>query len=619
MIEDLEQLVGVGLWHCDLQSRRIHLSRYAHSVLGMEGSSKSEYRIDDLLQVISADQRDKFLLILSELSVDQPSALFVADRANKGENASLEFKFQYLSKPFGSFPIVASVIQSEASSDLDAIRRMACFDSLTGLPNRLLFREQLTLAAKVAERDQSVFAVLSIEVGDLRRIADAYGRPVSDAIVTVAAQRLVSCIRSSDAISSGDPFARQGGLARLEGDRFAVVLSKLKEPQDAARVARRMIETMVAPINTDEVETYPPLWIGIALSPWDAADPDALMQSANLALDHARRSGVSRAIFFNRTMNHQAAERLSLETNLRKALDRREFVLYFQQRVDGRTGKLLGHEALIRWNHPEKGIVAPGAFIDVLETSRLIVPLGAWVLDEACAQNADWLAQGMPEVPVAVNISSVQFGAQGFVTSVRRALDLSGLPPHLLELEITESVVMGDTKHAIDRLREVKALGCQVAIDDFGTGFSSLSYLRDFPADFLKIDRSFVVAALRDRKSAAICNAIVDLGKRLELGVIAEGVETQEQALMLLGQGCEQFQGFLYSRPESVVLATRLWQMRCAAEGQVLFEVDMKAQIKEQFSTISNTKHFTLSRTTQIEPKTTAPTEGAIETNSSPM
>jgi diguanylate cyclase (GGDEF)-like protein len=412
-----------------------------------------------------------------------------------------------------------------------------------------LFREQLSFATRAAKKDKSIIAALTIEVGDLRRISDAYGRSTSDQIIKAIGSRIETSIRASDAASSNNSFLQQGGLAKIESAQFAAVLNGIREPQDAARVARRLLDQMLAPIHVDGIENYAAISIGIAIFPWDGDNAEQLAQASSLALEHARKAGNNRAVFFNRSMNTQAADRLTIEAGLRKALDLGEFVLHYQHRVDGNSGKVLGNEALIRWLHPEKGIQYPGVFIGIAEESRLIVPIGNWVIEQACRQNRAWLDAGFPEVPVAVNVSAVQFATPGFLAVVKRALDLSGLPPHLLELEITESVVMADASQVITKLKELKKLGCLVAIDDFGTGFSSLSYLKDLPADSLKIDRSFVIASTLDRKGAAITQAIIDLAFRLDMSVIAEGVETEEQRQLLLAQGCTDLQGYLFSKP----------------------------------------------------------------------
>ena len=573
MIDSIEELLGVGVWHYDSVSDRVLCTPRCAQLLCLDADQNPK-DISDLFASLKTSDRDSLIADLKKLSVENPKLTLPIVIQTQSKRVALLIKSQKainrLEKSSSAFSITGIVSQETDIDNSAEIRRLACYDTLTGLPNRLLFREQLSYAVRAAKRDNAVVAVLTIEVGDLRRISDVYGRLASDKVVKGVSQRLVACVRTSDLMVSSDLLGKMGGLSRIEADQFAIVLSRLKEPQDAARVAKRMIEAMATPIITDQIEAYPPISIGIALCPWDAAEPEQLAQNASLALDHARKLGNNRVMFFNRGMNSIAADRLELESSLRRSLDRREFVLHYQQRIHATTGEVLGNEALVRWNHPERGIVSPGVFIDLAEQSRLIVPLGSWVLEEACMQNAQWMRRGFAPVPVAVNISAVQFGAQGFVNSVRRALELAELAPEFLELEITESVVMGDTHTAIERLREVKALGCKVAIDDFGTGFSSLSYLRDFPADYLKIDRSFVSASTKDEKSQAITFAVIDLAHRLKMGVIAEGVETEQQLKLLCSHGCNDIQGFLFSKPVAPFQTELYWRQRMNNPGRAL-------------------------------------------------
>lgn len=573
MIDAIEELLGVGIWHYDPASGRVLCTSRCAQLLCLN-AEQTPNDISDLFALLKTNDRDALIADLKRLTADDPSLALPIVIETQSKRIALCIKAQRANgrdeKGLSAFSITGVVSEERDSDNSAEIRRLACYDTLTGLPNRLLFREQLSYAVRAAKRDNAVVAVLTIEVGDLRRISDVYGRLASDNVVRGVSQRLVACVRTSDLMVSSDLLGKMGGLSRIEADQFAIVLSRLKEPQDAARVAKRMIEAMATPIVTDQIEAYPPISIGISLCPWDASEPEQLAQNASLALDHARKLGNNRIMFFNRGMNSIAADRLELESSLRRSLDRREFVLYYQQRIHAKTGEVLGNEALVRWNHPERGIVSPGVFIDLAEQSRLIVPLGSWVLEEACMQNAEWIRRGFTPVPVAVNISAVQFGAQGFINSVRRALELAELAPEFLELEITESVVMGDTQAAIERLREVKALGCKVAIDDFGTGFSSLSYLRDFPADYLKIDRSFVSASTKDEKSQAITFAVIDLAHRLKMGVIAEGVETEQQLQLLSAQGCNDIQGFLFSLPVAPLQTELFWRQRMGNPGRAL-------------------------------------------------
>jgi diguanylate cyclase (GGDEF)-like protein len=550
MITQIEKLLGIGVWQaCSTQD----LASWGEGVadlLGLEASAQRG-QLTHMLSSLGNDDYVRLKEIMDTVIVNGQAKTFnctVHSKDNSQLNIVIEVSLNE-DPTSADLPLLGVIRKDSESKDIAKMRRVACYDALTGLPNSLLFREQLSYATRAAKRDKSIVAVLTIEVNDLRRINDAYGRAVGDQIIKAIGTRIAASIRSTDSASNYDSAMQQGGLAKIEATQFAVILTKIREPQDAARVARRMLDQMSTPIYVDGIENYASISIGIAICPWDGDTADKVAQASSLALDHARNAGSNRAIFFNRSMNTQAADRLAIEAGLRRALDYGEFVLHYQHRVHGQTGKVLGNEALIRWQDPDKGLLYPGAFISAAEESRLIVPIGNWVIEQACRQNREWINKGFPAVPVAVNVSAVQFATPGFISTVKRALDISGLPPKFLELEITESVVMTDAKQVIAKLNELKKLGCLVAIDDFGTGFSSLSYLRDLPADALKIDRSFVIASTMDRKGAAITKAIIELAHRLDMSVIGEGVETQEQRALLISQGCLDLQGFLFSKP----------------------------------------------------------------------
>jgi diguanylate cyclase (GGDEF)-like protein len=550
MLSQLETMLQAGVWQACPKRGIASWTAMTATLLGL-GKAKQRSDIGQFFDCLSDDDYRKIKEFLELTASDGQVRTIQCGVSIEGEQPkNLLFTLaQNLHPSLDDLPVLGTVKEDSESLSLAKMRRVACYDALTGLPNLLLFREQLSFATRTAKKDKSIIAALTIEVGDLRRISDAYGRSASDQIIKAIGSRIETSIRASDKASSNNSFLQQGGLAKIESSQFAVILNGIREPQDAAKIARRLIDQMSTPIHIDGIENYAAISIGIAIFPWDGDNAEQLARASSLALDHARKAGNNRAVFFNRNMNTQAADRLTIEAGMRKALDLGEFVLHYQHRVDGNNGMVLGNEALIRWQHPEKGILYPGVFIGIAEESRLIVPIGNWVIEQACRQNRSWIDAGLPAVPVAVNVSAVQFATPGFIPMVRRALDLSGLPPQYLELEITESVVMADASQVIDKLKELKRLGCLVAIDDFGTGFSSLSYLKDLPADSLKIDRSFVIASTLDRKGAAITQAIIELASRLDMSVIAEGVETEEQRRLLLSQGCTDLQGYLFSKP----------------------------------------------------------------------
>ncbi len=457
-------------------------------------------------------------------------------------------------------------VDMQADGESARIRRLTCFDSLTGLPNRLLFREQLDLVLRLAQRNRHSVAVLLADVDDFRRIKLSLGHQRSDELVKALAQRLQLALRSSDLVVASAVLDRSGALARLAGTEFAIVLSQLADPQDAARVALRLREAARAALQLGGAEVFPTISIGIALSHSGDATPESLLEQADLALGVAREQGRDRTNFYDAAMDAAASSRIELEGGLRNALADRQFELEFQARVDGRTGAASSSEALLRWRHPQRGVLAPGAFIEVAEQSQLIVPIGHWVLEAACQQNRAWQDSGIAAIPVGVNVSAHQVCRPDFVPSVARALELSGLAPHWLELEVTESALLMDTAGALRALGAVKQLGVRLAIDDFGTGYSSLSYLRDFPFDVLKIDRSFTQRLPQDARTAAITQGIIELSHRLGMEVVAEGVETEEQRQALLSYGCVQMQGFLFSRPAAPHALADVWRQPVAGD-----------------------------------------------------
>ena len=457
-------------------------------------------------------------------------------------------------------------VDVQADVDSARIRRLTCFDSLTGLPNRLLFREQLDLVLRLAQRNRHSVAVLLADVDDFRRIKHSLGHQRSDELVKALAQRLQQALRSSDLVLSGAGLDRSGTMARLAGTEFAIVLSQLADPQDAARVAQRLREAASAALQLGGIEVFPTVSIGIALSHSGNATPESLLEQADLALGSAREQGRDRTTFYDAAMDATASSRIEIEGGLRNALADRQFALEFQARVDGRTGVASSSEALLRWRHPQRGLLAPGAFIEVAEQSQLIVPIGHWVLEAACRQNREWQDSGITAIPVGVNVSAHQVCRPDFLPSIARALELSGLAPQWLELEVTESALLMDTAGALRALGAVKKLGVRLAIDDFGTGYSSLSYLRDFPFDVLKIDRSFTQRLPQDERTAAITQGIIELSHRLGMEVVAEGVETEEQRKALISYGCMQMQGFLFSRPAAPSALADVWRQPVAGD-----------------------------------------------------
>jgi diguanylate cyclase (GGDEF)-like protein len=416
-------------------------------------------------------------------------------------------------------------------------RHLATHDQLTGLANRSLFHDRLAQAVSAARRSRHKLAVLFLDLDSFKSINDTLGHAVGDGLLRGIARRLASCLRETDT------------AARLGGDEFAVLLTTLSNELDAATVAGKILQALGEPIEFRRQTTTIRTSIGIATFPRDALEPEDMIKRADTAMYHAKERGGNRFEFYTEDMNAAIQRRVALEERLRTALEEERLVLHYQPQFDLTRGRIIGAEALLRWKHPELGLVSPGHFLPIAEESGLIVPIGDWILNAACSQNAEWNRQGHRGLRVSVNVSSQQFLESGFADVVANALRESRLPPVSLELEITESSLLRDVEVTVNTLRALKDLGVRLAIDDFGTGYSALAYLKRLPIDVLKIDQSFVRALTTDPADATITETIVQLASGLNLTTIAEGVETLEQLLLLGSYGCKRMQGFLFGKP----------------------------------------------------------------------
>jgi diguanylate cyclase (GGDEF)-like protein/PAS domain S-box-containing protein len=430
-----------------------------------------------------------------------------------------------------------STDMSERKAAEERIEFLAHHDALTELPNRVLLRDRFEQASAHAQRDGSAVALVFLDLDHFKTINDSLGHPVGDRMLQAVAKRLVGALRKGDTV------------CRLGGDEFVLLLGDVHGPADVERTARKVLACMKEPIDLGDQTLHTGCSMGLSLYPADGADFDTLLQEADTALYSAKEAGRGVYRFFTPEMNESALERIKLESQLRRALDRDELRLHYQPQVDLASGRLVGVEALLRWQSPELGLVLPGKLVPVAEQSGLIVPIGEWVLREACRQLREWLEAGLGVVPVAVNISALQMQREGFVESVRSVLRESGAPPEGLELELTESMLARDVEGTTATLTRLKDLGLQLAIDDFGTGYSSLGYLERFAVDRLKIDQSFVRAIGHGRDDAAIVRAVIQMARALDLATMAEGVETEAQAAFLRAEGCEGAQGFHFGRP----------------------------------------------------------------------
>jgi diguanylate cyclase (GGDEF)-like protein len=416
--------------------------------------------------------------------------------------------------------------------------QLALHDNLTRLPNRILLNDRLDQAIQKANRQKSHFAVLFMDLDGFKAVNDACGHHTGDQLLVEVAKRIDQAKRGEDTV------------ARLGGDEFVLLIDP-GEPEDAAVLAQRLVESVRAPYVLGRQTVHVSTSIGIAIFPDDGRSAHEMMVNADAAMYHAKELGRDGYCFFEKAMNVNAHQQLQLQQDLRKALEHKEFVLHFQPKMIAPNGPMVGVEALLRWENPELGLVPPDRFLPLAERTGLIVPIGNWVINEACRQMAEWHAQGHGDWTIAVNLSTVQLAHAGLVEVVRKALVSNNLPPHCLTLEVTESTAMRDAEAALIVLDQLAALGVSISIDDFGTGYSSLLYLKRLPANELKIDRGFVTELAQGNDDAAIVSAIIALGQTLGMRIVAEGVETAEQQKMLTDLGCNTLQGYLLGRPMS--------------------------------------------------------------------
>jgi diguanylate cyclase (GGDEF)-like protein/PAS domain S-box-containing protein len=444
---------------------------------------------------------------------------------------------------------------TERRSSEDRMRLLAYYDPVTGLPNRPLFEERLTDALEAARIQSRHVALLLLELGRFKMINDSLGKALGDRLLQESADRIRTAV------------GEERTVARVSGAEFAVILNDVRDPHDVELTAQRILDGLGAEFALFGHSLAVPCTMGIGIYPGDGLDGQTLFERADVAMYSAKEQGVNGFRFFTHELNDQILDRLKLENGLRLALERDELFLVYQPQVDIRTGAIAGVEALLRWQHPQMGLVPPGDFIGVAESSGLIVPIGEWVLRTACSQARKWRDAGLPQVPVAVNVSAIQFRQQGFCDLIRRVLRESNLAPESLELELTEGLLLTNADVGFTLIQELREMGVKLTIDDFGTGYSSLGYLRHFKVNRLKIDRSFVRDVPANVDDSAITTAIIEMARALNLDVVAEGVENVEQLDFLRAQRCYEIQGFYFSRPVPVEQMTQ--QLRGAMPSSV--------------------------------------------------
>jgi diguanylate cyclase (GGDEF)-like protein/PAS domain S-box-containing protein len=533
---------GDAVLTTDTSGQVTELNPAAETLTGWASEEAIGHKLGDVFQIMDGITRQPVQDPLITVVNPESSALVLANRLlirRDGVEVAIEDSAAHTRDRHGNTSgavIVFHDVSAARAKTLELSHR-AQHDFLTDLPNRVLLNDRINQAISFAARYSKQLAVMFVDLDYFKKINDAFGHAIGDKLLQSVATRLVSCVRRSDTVS------------RLGGDEFAILLSQVERAEDAVFIAKKILSALAAPYSIDQKRLDINASIGVSTYPGDGQDAETLIQKADTAMYDAKKLGRNSYQFFKADMQARVLERQRLESGLRSALSRDELRLNYQPKMDLKTGEITGVEALLRWHHPDRGLIPPSQFVPIAEESGLIVPIGQWVLLEACRQARAWTDAGLPPVRVAVNVSALQFMAKDFLSCVRAVLISTGVDPHNLELELTETVLMQDAESAVDKLHALKAIGVQLAVDDFGIGYSSFSYLRRFPLDALKVDRTFIKDLSADAGAATIVTAMINIGKSLHHRVIAEGVETREQVHFLQKQGCGEGQGYFFCHP----------------------------------------------------------------------
>jgi diguanylate cyclase (GGDEF)-like protein/PAS domain S-box-containing protein len=548
--------IGDAVLSTDIQGNVTYLNAVAEHMTGWSRKEAVGHRLSDVFQIIDGATHKP-----------SPNPMDLAIRENKavgltancilvrrdGYECAIEDSAAPIHDRDGQVTGAVIVFHdvSMARAMVLEMSHLAQHDALTDLPNRLMLNDRLAQAISLARRNRYKLAVLFLDLDGFKHINDSLGHSVGDKLLQSVAARLSACVRKSDTVS------RQGG------DEFVILLPEVTHAADAAVSAEKIIAEVKRVHSIGEHNLHITVSIGVSTYPDNGEDAEALIKNADTAMYHAKQGGRDNFRFFRPDMGLNAVERQSLEGQLRYALERQELLLHYQPKVNFKTGAITSVEALVRWQHPGRGLLIPEQFLTIAEDTGMIVPIGQWVLCEACRQMREWLDAGLLAVPVAVNISSLEFRSEQFSEGVQAALKSARLDPRYLELELTETVLMRNAESTAYALKELKAIGVRLAVDDFGTGYSSLSYLTRFPIDTLKLDQSFIQDIVAGSDDAIVVSAVISMGKGLRHRVIAEGIETLEQLTFLKANGCDEGQGYYFSRPISAQQFASLLEMPC--------------------------------------------------------
>ena len=558
-LENAQRIAGVGSWELDVSTREMRWSPQTFQVLGLaEGEVKTN--LENLLLCVHPADRDGVVEQLNgALGATRGFDLGHRVVIATGAVRHVELRGELVPDALGRYQGTIQDVTEQKRAE-EKIRQLAHYDHLTGLSNRLRFKEQLERSLGRARAQKHHMALLYMDLDQFKRINDTLGHSAGDHLLRHVAEVLFDKVRATDFVGRSVVSESQTEISRLGGDEFAVVLSEVAAVEDAGQVASRILEAVTAPIQYEEHEISTTASIGIAVFPDDGEDLETLVKHADAAMYSAKERGRNNYQFFSEKAHAGELRRLTLESHLRNALDGDQLRVVYQPKLDLKSRTFHAVEALVRWDQPTLGPVQPGEFIPVAEETGLILPIGSWVLRTSCEQAKAWRVSGFGKVRMAVNVSSRQVARQDIRATVTEILTATGMDPHQLELEITESLVLEDDENTGTSLRELKAMGVRIVLDDFGTGYSSLSYLSRFPLDGLKLDRSLVRDVGRDPSSRGIAKAVIQMAHAVGLTVTAEGVDEAAQARFLLDEGCDELQGFLLSGPVTAEECARYFE-----------------------------------------------------------
>ncbi|MFT5699087.1 MAG: diguanylate cyclase (GGDEF)-like protein/PAS domain S-box-containing protein [Desulforhopalus sp.] len=552
LLAQTQDVAKIGNWKIDFQNNLCSISAEAMSLLGLKPDSKEDLSISEMLDVIIGQNKPEvYTSVVDAIRDRDPFIINFQKETPAGAERHIYMHGEILRNETGIPDFLLGVIQdsTEMKRAEEEIRYLAFYDNLTGLANRTLFLDRLKKNIEYSDRKDRSFALLFMDIDNFKQINDTMGHHAGDILLKNTAEIIQQCVRRSDTVGVNGIDAPDNLVARHGGDEFVLILSEIGSPESAALVARRLLEAIPQTQIIENHEISVTASIGISIFPEDGSDTDVLFRHADTAMYHAKKSGRNNFQFFKQSLNEAAVARFSLEQDLKVALAQGDFVLYFQPQLQLLNEKIVGAEALIRWIHPEKGFIAPDQFISIAEDCGLIVDINKWVIRKACEQSRIWRDQGLPDIRIAVNLSGYRLAEQAIVETLQKNMVHYAVKGDALEVEVTENVLMHDTKAIVETLSGIKKLGVGVSLDDFGTGYSSLSYLTFFQVDAIKIDRSFVMGCTDNDKNRVIIKAIIAMGHSLGMKIVAEGVETLEHFHFLKEYGCDECQGFYFSPP----------------------------------------------------------------------